>query len=160
MDVHFIGIFVAAVPRPKRLRCVETLVVDERWIVEVPHLSVDLLDSVADADDAADGTGNVALDVEQTLIMIDSHDSLVEHRGADGAQATRHLLSLPNFTRILALTNGSWQSVRFRVAMRCLLPAEIPPLHDALSAFALARGLYINELAQPKVSRTKHEANG
>jgi len=49
--------------------------------------------------------------------------------------------------------------MRFRIAVRSLLSAEVPPLHDALEPFALACSLHINPLTKLEMSRTQQIAN-
>ena len=130
------------------------------WVIEVPHLPVDLFDGIADADDSADGSWDVSLDVEEAFFMVDSDDALVHHGGGDVAEAARHLFAFPDFAGVFALADGAWQPMRLRVSMRCLLTAKIPPFHNTLRTLTLARCLHIDKLAQSKMSWPEHEADG
>ena len=51
------------------------------------------------------------------------------------AQATSHLLALEDLSWELAVTDGTWQAMRLRVAMRVVLLSKVPPLDGTCETF-------------------------
>src|SRR4030095_12431347 len=119
-----------------------------------------LLDGVADADPAALGAGNGALDEDQAALDIGRDHAQVQRGDAVDAHVAGHLLVLPGLARVLAAAGRTDRAVRNRHAVSGAQTAEVPALHAAGKALADRGAGDVDELAGPGVIRLGFGAGG
>lgn len=100
------GISFSPLPSPK----IALLFVAPRYksrVVEVPNLFVNFLDGISDFHESADRSRDITFDEKEAFFVVDADDALIHHGGVLTTEATGHLLALPDFARVLALSDGT-----------------------------------------------------
>src|SRR5690606_32882793 len=82
-------------------------------------------DGVANDDPGTLGTGNRALDENETTLLVSGHDFEILGGGAGLAHMAGHALALPDTTRILVGAGRTMRTVRDGNAVRRVQAAEI-----------------------------------
>src|SRR4029077_6796222 len=88
-----------------------------------------------------------ALDEEQLARLVDAHDLEIRDGATRVAEMAGHALALEDVRRALILAGGAGNPMRDRVAVRCVLPAEMMTLDDPGEALADRDALHVDELA-------------
>ena len=89
--------------------------------------------------------------MQQAALDVGLDDDEVLRRDALVAHVAGHLLALEHLAGVLALTGRAVRAVADRDAVRGAQTAEVPALHGALEALALARARHVDELAGDEV---------
>src|SRR6185436_10042433 len=88
-----------------------------------------------------------ALDEKKLARLVDAHDLKIRDGPTHVAEMAWHALALEDVRRALVLAGGAGNPMRDRVAVRCVLPAEMMPLDDPGEALADRHALHVDELA-------------
>src|SRR5690606_39217955 len=112
-----------------------------------------LLHGVADDHPAALRAGDGATDHQEAALDVDLGDDEVLRGDALVAEVTGHLLALEHLAGVLALTGRAVRAVHGRDAVRGTQTAEVPALHGAREALALAGAGDVHELTRNEVVR-------
>jgi len=120
-----------------------------------------LLDRIGDADDAALGSGDVALDNDDAELVVDFQHAQVLDRDPLVTHATRHLLArVHTRTTALAGTRGTDGPVILGVTVTGLLTGEAVALHTTGEAHAAAVAAGVDVLADFEPVRHELDADG
>jgi hypothetical protein len=139
MEVVFVWIVWTTTPGENIvLIFVDSNVLEVGWILQVPKLSIDLFDCISNSYNGTSCSWHISLHIDQGLLLVDSHNFLIEDCCTHVTKMTCHLLSFENFTWELTHTNGTRQSMGLRVTMRSFLTTEVPSLHYTLVTLTLA----------------------
>ena len=116
---------------------------------------------ILQCDMATLGPRDVALDVDEILLGIDTDDEqVVDSAVLVASHAARHFGAWPHTAWVLVGTGGTVTSVRDRDTVRRSQTVEAVSLHDTLEAVTAGDGAHVHRLTRNKVDRRELGAEG